>query len=171
MTVSPGRFSPSPSGGFLLQFEQTYPTDPDDLWNAITDARRLRRWMAHYEGDLVLGGAWRALFDDGSIFTTGVVTACDAPRSFVTTWNAVGESETTLTVTLTALDGGTRLTLDHDAVGSPDYGPGWQTYFEVLELEVLGEADCVAAFDWNRRYRELRGLARPVSLDERLHGV
>jgi len=105
MTVAPARFSPSPSGGFLLQLEQTYPTDAADLWDAVTDIDRLGRWMARYEGDLLLGGTWRALSADGSLFTTGTVLACDEPNSFVTTWHAVDEDETTLTVSLTAVEG------------------------------------------------------------------
>lgn len=160
MTIDHGHASPAASGGWLLQFDQVYPTDAADLWEAVTKRERLTRWMATYEGDLRLGGAWRALNDDGSTFVVGTVTACDAPRSFTTTWHAREESETVLTVTIEPADGGARLRLDHDGVGSLDYGGGWQTYLELLELDVRGDHDGIDAFDWWARYQEVRPTYR-----------
>ena len=40
--------------------EDRYDTDIDDLWSALTDPRRLARWVADVEGDLRLGGEFRA---------------------------------------------------------------------------------------------------------------
>ena len=36
--------------------EDRYDTDIDDLWSALTDPRRLARWVAEVDGDLRLGG-------------------------------------------------------------------------------------------------------------------
>ena len=45
--------------------EGSYDTGIDDLWSALTDAQRLARWIAEVEGDLRLGGAFRATFTSG----------------------------------------------------------------------------------------------------------
>lgn len=156
MTIDAGRFSPAASGGYLLQFDQVYPTDAADLWDAVTSRDRLSRWMAPYEGALRLCGDWRALSDDGSTFVVGTVTECDAPHSFTTTWHAREEQPTVLTVTVEPAEGGARLRLDHDGIGSLDYGGGWQTYLELLELDVLGDVDAIGAFDWDARYQAIR---------------
>ena len=34
---------------------RTYPTDVDDLWDAVTDPARIARWFAPVTGDLRLG--------------------------------------------------------------------------------------------------------------------
>ena len=46
--------------------EDRFDTDIDDLWSALTDPRRLARWIGGVEGDLRLGGEFRARF-----FTSG----------------------------------------------------------------------------------------------------
>jgi uncharacterized protein YndB with AHSA1/START domain len=42
--------------------EGRYETDINDLWSALTEAQRLARWIAAVDGDLRLGGAFRATF-------------------------------------------------------------------------------------------------------------
>ena len=64
--------------------EGRYDTDIDDLWSALTDARRLARWIAQVEGDLRLGGAFRATFTSGWE-GPGRVDACDPPRHLLVT--------------------------------------------------------------------------------------
>ena len=155
MRTTDGTIEESPSGGYLVRFAQTYPTTPEDLWDAVTDATRLSRWMAPFSGDLREGGHWVATYDDGSFFTEGVVTTCDAPRSFTTTWRARDEDETTLVVTVEAVSDGAALRLEHDRVGSRNYAPGWHTYLELLELDLAGDVAGIATFDWDARYAEL----------------
>ncbi|ROP72355.1 SRPBCC domain-containing protein [Curtobacterium sp. PhB115] len=150
-----GTIEDSPRGGYLIRFAQTYPTTPEDLWDAVTDAARISRWMAPLDGDLRLGGHWTAHFDDGSAFTAGTVTACDAPTSYTTTWQANGEDETTLVVRVEAVPDGAALRLEHDRVASRNYGAGWHTYLELLALEAAGDHDGIASFDWDARYAEL----------------
>ncbi len=62
-----------------------YPTDIDDLWEAITEKDRIPRWFAPVEGDLSLGGKYQIKGNAG-----GTVTACDPPRSFALTWEFGG---------------------------------------------------------------------------------
>ncbi len=146
---------------FTLDFERSFSTDVDDVWEAVTTPERLSRWMAPYEGNLRLGGTWKALNSDGSLFCTGTVTECDPPHRFVTSWHAVEESPTTLTITIEPTAHGAMLRLHHEGVGSIYYGPGWQTYLEQLDDE-LGAAPTsvtdptrVAGVDWDERYAQL----------------
>ncbi|HEU4850152.1 MAG TPA: SRPBCC domain-containing protein [Terrimesophilobacter sp.] len=147
---------------FNLEFERILATDVDDLWNAVTDRDRLARWMAPYSGDLVLGGTWQALGDDGGVWCSGTVTECEPPHRFVTSWHAIEESPTVLTVTVDAVPDGARLRLQHDGVQSIYYGPGWQTYLEQLD-DLLGAAPAsvadptrAAGVGWDERYEALR---------------
>lgn len=160
MRTTDGTVEASPSGGYLIRFAQTYPTTVEDLWDAITDPERLSRWMAPYEGEFRLGGRWLARYDDGTVFTEGTVTACDAPRTFTTTWHASEEQETTITVTVEPVADGAALRLEHDGVGGRDYAPGWHTYLELLELDLAGDLEGIAAFDWDARYAVLRAHYR-----------
>lgn len=161
MTMMFGEITKSGTG-FNLEFERILATDVDDLWNAVTDRDRLARWMAPYTGDLRLGGEWSVLGNDGSVFSRGKVTECEPPHRFVTTWHAVEESPTMLTVTVDPVPDGARLRLFHEGVQSIDYGPGWQTYLEHLD-DLLGAAPSSAidptrsvGTEWDDRFMALR---------------
>jgi uncharacterized protein YndB with AHSA1/START domain len=52
----------SVAGKGVVRMEGRYETDINDLWSAITKAQRLARWIAAVDGDLRLGGAFRATF-------------------------------------------------------------------------------------------------------------
>jgi uncharacterized protein YndB with AHSA1/START domain len=49
-------------GKGIVRMQDRYHTDIDDLWSALTEPRRLARWMGEVEGDLRLGGEFRARF-------------------------------------------------------------------------------------------------------------
>ncbi len=144
--------------GFLLEFDEVYPTTPHDLWEAVTTPDRLARWMTEYRGDLRVGGSWEAIASDGSVWGVGEVTSCDPPRGFETVWHAREEQPTVLRVELEQVDGGTRLRLRHEDVQSIYYGAGWHVYLEQLGRHVVDplptHADEAA---WDRRFGELSG--------------
>lgn len=106
----------------ILVAAREYPTDPADLWNALTDPERIPRWFLPVSGDLALGGRY-ALEGNAS----GVVERCDAPRSFAVTWEMMGQTSW-LEVVLAPTADGTRLELVHEAHVPeefwPVYGPG-----------------------------------------------
>jgi len=152
---------------YRLVYDETYATDLDDLWQAVTDQARLARWMALYSGDLRLGGTWQVASDDdpGTPWATGTVTACDPPHSFTTTWHATGEEPTDLVVRLEPVDSGTRLVLAHTGIQSIFYGAGWQTYLERLTDDLAGRE--VGGEDaWQARFAALK----PV-YDERFGAI
>jgi uncharacterized protein YndB with AHSA1/START domain len=139
--------------GFRLVYEDVYATGIDDLWQAITTPERLARWMVDLTGEFRLGGTWAVVPEgDAPSWATGAVTACDAPRSFTTTWHAVEEDPTEVVVTLEEVEGGTRMRLVHTGIRSIFYGAGWQTYLERLAAHVAGED---LAHEWDARFAEL----------------
>ncbi len=113
---------------------RTYPTDPSDLWDAITNPERLPRWFLPISGELHEGGRYQLEGNAG-----GTVERCDEPRFFAVTWE-FAEQVSWLRVTLTPTgegsgDGsgegtgpGTTLEIAHEAPADPDfwtqYGPG-----------------------------------------------
>ena len=52
----------SADGKGIVRIEDRYDTDIDDLWSALTDPRRLARWIGDVEGDLRPGGEFRFRF-------------------------------------------------------------------------------------------------------------
>jgi uncharacterized protein YndB with AHSA1/START domain len=100
---------------------QTYKTDIDDLWDAVTSAERIGRWFLPVTGDLKLGGRYQLQGNAG-----GTVTACQPPTGYDATWEWQ-ENVSWIEVRLTAVDDGTRFELHHTAlVGEhwDSFGPG-----------------------------------------------
>lgn len=69
----------SAEGQGIVRMEDRFATNIDDLWSAITDPTRLALWLGDIQGDLRLGGEFRAHFFDGWE-GTGRVEACESPR-------------------------------------------------------------------------------------------
>jgi uncharacterized protein YndB with AHSA1/START domain len=104
-----------------------YDTDPEDLWNALTSAERIRRWFLPISGDLKLGGKYQFEGNAG-----GTITTCEPPRRLEATWE-FGGGMSWIALVLSPEAGGTRLVLTHTAPIDPhwdNYGPaavgvGW----------------------------------------------
>lgn len=101
---------------------RTYRATPEDVWDALTDQQRLPRWFAPVTGDLRVGGRYQVEGNAG-----GVVERCEAPERFALTWE-MRDDVSWVDVTLAPVDGGTELTLRHEAHVAPEfweqYGPG-----------------------------------------------
>ena len=92
----------SADGKGIVRMEDRYDTDIDDLWSALTDPRRLARWIAEVEGDLRLGGEFHARFTS-EWEGTGRVEACEPPRRLLLLTKAPGQpDEHVIEATLTA---------------------------------------------------------------------
>jgi len=117
---------------------RTYPTDPHDLWEALTDPERIPRWFSPVTGDLRLGGRFQVEGNAG-----GVIERCEEPRTFAVTWEFGGETSW-VSVVLEPEDGGTTLELRHEALFDPDadfvrrFGPGAVGVGWDLALVALG---------------------------------
>jgi uncharacterized protein YndB with AHSA1/START domain len=101
----------------------TYDTSIEDLWEAVTDAARIKRWFLPISGELKLGGRYQLQGNAG-----GTITACEMPHFFATTWEMGGQTSW-LEVQLSSTKPGTAtLELTHVAIVDeafwPTYGPG-----------------------------------------------
>ena len=141
-------------GKAVVRMEDSFDTDIDDLWSAITEPERLARWIGKVEGDLRLGGEFRVSFTS-SYEGPGRVDVCDPPRRLRVTMDPGQEDETVLEAELSPDGDGTRLIveergfpLDHAA----GYGAGWQAHIEDLAAHLTGRPPA----DWRTRWAELK---------------
>ncbi len=126
---------------------RTYATDPADLWDALTDPERLKRWFAPVHGDLALGGRFQV---EGN--AAGTITACDPHRRIEATWE-FGGGVSWIELLLVPEGAGTRLELTHTAPLSPHWdmfgpgavGVGWELSFLGLAAHFERPADDVRA--------------------------
>src|SRR5213595_1677420 len=81
----------SADGTGVVRIEDRYDTDIDDLWSALIDPRRLARWYGEVEGDLRLGGEFRARVLASGWEGTGRVETCEPPRRLLVTTKEVTE--------------------------------------------------------------------------------
>ena len=107
-----------------MLLRRSYDAGVEEVWDALTDAERLKRWFLPVTGDLQLGGHYQLEGNAG-----GEILACDPPKQFKVTWvygEATGLSE--LEVRLTPSGDGTVLELEHVGEVPEDffkmYGPG-----------------------------------------------
>ena len=82
----------SVDGAGVVRMEDRVATDIDDLWSALTDPARLARWYGRVEGDLRVGGAYRAYVDASGWEGTGRVQVCEPPRRIVVTTSRDAEA-------------------------------------------------------------------------------
>src|SRR4029078_1197396 len=61
------------------RMECRFNADIGDLWSALTDPGRLARWLGEFEGDLRLGGEFRARFFARRWEGNGRGGGCGAP--------------------------------------------------------------------------------------------
>jgi uncharacterized protein YndB with AHSA1/START domain len=101
-----------------VTISQTYKTDVEDLWDAVTSAERIGRWFLPVTGELKLGGRYQLQGNAG-----GTVTACQPPTSYDATWE-MGDQVSWIEVRLSPVDGGAQLELHHTAI----VGDHWDTY-------------------------------------------
>jgi uncharacterized protein YndB with AHSA1/START domain len=106
----------------IVVARRTYPTDQADLWDALTDPDRIRRWFVPVTGDLTVGGRYQV---EGN--ASGVVQECAPPQRFAATWE-MGPQMSWLEVSLSPAGQSTTLTLTHEAHVDPEmwsqFGPG-----------------------------------------------
>jgi uncharacterized protein YndB with AHSA1/START domain len=93
----------SANGKGVVRMEDRFDTDIDDVWSALTDPSRLARWYGEVEGDLRLGGEYRARLFASGWEGTGRVDACEPPRRLLIVIKDAGEAdEQVIEISLTA---------------------------------------------------------------------
>jgi uncharacterized protein YndB with AHSA1/START domain len=142
----------SADGQGVVRMEDRVNTDIDDVWSALTDPSRLARWYGKIEGDLHLGGEYRARLFASGWEGRGRVDACEPPRRLlVTIKDADDQGEGAIEVALDA-DGDQTIVVWEER-GMPldylaAYGAGIQIHVEDLTAHLArrGRVDSKARF-------------------------
>jgi uncharacterized protein YndB with AHSA1/START domain len=145
-----------------IRMEDVYDTDVDDLWSALTDPRRLERWIVTVEGDLRVGGHIHTRFTS-SWEGAARIDICDAPRHLLITMEP-GTSEAVIEAVLTPVGDKTRLVIEHRGVSLTEvasHGAGWQAHLDDLTAHLGGRE----RGDWQARWTELTPLYRELASD------
>ena len=160
----------SADGTAVVHMEDRFDTGIDDVWSALTDPSRLARWYGEIEGDLRLGGEFRARLFASGWDGTGRVEACEPPRRLLLTMRDAdpqpGQPDKTVIEATLAADGDqTVLVLEER--GMPlgliaAYGAGIQVHVEDLAAHLAGRERCHAEARWNELHPAYQELAADV---------
>ena len=156
----------SADGTGVVRVEDRFGTGIGDLWSALTDPLRLARWMGEVEGDLRLGGEFRARFFASGWEGTGRVETCEPPRRLLLMTRQPDQpDEHVIEVTLAADGDQTILAweergmpLDHLAA----YGAGIQVHVEDLAAHIAGHERGDAGARWAELLPAYQDLAANV---------
>jgi uncharacterized protein YndB with AHSA1/START domain len=118
---------------------RSYDAPSADVWNALTDPERVRRWFYPLSGDLRAGGSFELEGHAG-----GEIVRCEPPRLLTLTFGG----PTSLVELRLSPEGEDRtvLELEHtvpidmamSGAGSLYVGPGWDGAFVALDLYLHG---------------------------------
>jgi uncharacterized protein YndB with AHSA1/START domain len=124
----------------VLLFRE-YDAAVEDVWDAMTDPDRIRRWFLPVTGDLRVGGKFQTEGNAG-----GEILACDAPRLLRVTW---GDTSSIVELRLTA-SGAERTALEFEhavpvamagsGAGALYVGPGWDPALVTLDMHLADPA-------------------------------
>jgi len=154
-------------GESIVRIEDRFNTDIDDVWSALTDPDRLARWYGEVEGDLRLGGEYRARLHASGWEGTGRVEACEPPRRLLLVTEGPGEAgRGEMEVTLTG--DGDQTVVVWEERGMPlkliaAYGAGIQIHVEDLGDHVAGRERRDAEARWEELLPPYRELAVEVT--------
>jgi len=101
---------------------RVYDTDPEDLWDALTNAERIPRWFSPVTGDLKLGGRYQVQGNAG-----GTIMRCEPPRALDLSWE-FGGGVSWVTLRLAPDGEGARLTLEHIVLAADLDGEHWRKF-------------------------------------------
>jgi uncharacterized protein YndB with AHSA1/START domain len=157
----------SAGGKGLVRMEDRVDASIDDVWSALTDRARLARWYGDVEGDLRLGGEYRARLHASGWEGTGRVDACEPPRHLLITNKQLNESdEGVLEITLAA-DGGQTVVVWQEQGMPVDYvaayGAGIQVHVEDLVAHLAGRERCDSKARWDELFPAYQALAASSS--------
>jgi uncharacterized protein YndB with AHSA1/START domain len=134
--------------GVAIVLRRSYDAQIEDVWDAVTNPDRMKRWFLPVSGDLRVGGTFQLEGNAG-----GEILRCEPPRLLKVTF---GGPTSLVELRLTsAADSGTTLELEHtvpiemagSGAGALYVGPGWDSALMALGLFFGGEVsdDPVAA--------------------------
>lgn len=126
-----------------VRVRRSYPAQIEDVWDAITDPDRLKRWFYPISGELEVGGSFQLEGNAG-----GDILRCEPPRRLKVTF---GGEASLVEVRLSGgadADAETVLELEHtvpvamagSGAGALFVGPGWDGALMGLAIFLRGEA-------------------------------
>ena len=133
---------PGPDGEEVsVRIRRTYDAAIADVWDALTDPDRMKRWFLPVSGDLRVGGSFQLEGNAG-----GEILGCEPPRRLKVSFGGPtslvelrlspeGEERTTLELEHTV-----PIEMAQSGAGALFVGPGWDGGFVALDLYLRGEA-------------------------------
>ncbi|MGN6379294.1 MAG: SRPBCC domain-containing protein [Gaiellales bacterium] len=137
-------------GTGTVHMEDRLDAGIDDVWAALTDPARLAGWISEVEGDLRVGGEFRARHLGGGWVGTGRVDRCEPPHRLALTMRDAdpqpGQPEETVTEVRLAVDGPQTFVVVEERGLPVDllaaYGAGVQMHVENLAAHIAGRPLC-----------------------------
>jgi uncharacterized protein YndB with AHSA1/START domain len=151
----------SADGRGVVRMEDRYDTDIDDLWSALTDPRRLARWIGEVEGDLRLGGEFRFHFCHRS-GRHGARGSVRAPGRLLLTMEPGQPDEDVIEATLIADGDQTILVIEERGMPLDQlaaYGAGAQIHVEDLAAHLAGRKRRDTKARWDELLPAYQALA------------
>ena len=160
----------SAEGKGIVRIEGRFDADVDDLWSALTDPGRLARWLGDVEGDLHVGGEFRAHFVASGWRGTGRVEACEPSQRLLVLTKDADEpdapDEHPIELTLAANGDETTLVWEERAIPLDllaAYGAGVQVHVEDLAAHLAKRDRCDAAARFGELFPAYEELAADLS--------
>ncbi|GAA0943719.1 SRPBCC family protein [Kribbella koreensis] len=123
-----------------VTLRRTYQAGVEDVWDALTDPDRIRRWMMPITGELKVGGSFQLEGNAG-----GEILECEPPKRFKVSF---GGPASLVEISLSQDGDSTELQMDHSvpadfggASGALYVGPGWDGALLGLALYVEGKLE------------------------------
>lgn len=157
------------NGKGVVRMEDRFDTDVGNLWSALSDPRRLARWIGEVDGDLRVGGDFHARFFDGWEGTVRV-EACDPPKRLLLSMRDANPQpgqpgETVIEAWLTK-DGARAILVAEERSLPPDllaaYWAGVQCHFENLAAHITGRERAEGEARWEELFPAYQELAASI---------
>jgi uncharacterized protein YndB with AHSA1/START domain len=142
-------------GSGVVRLEDRFDTDVTDLWSALTEPDRLRRWLGEADGDLREGGTFHGRWHASGWEGECSIEVCDPPRRLVVRTSSEDQPDGVVEITLAADGDRTLLVLEDRGVPMDDlaaYGAGDQLHVEDLASYLDGGERCDARARWAELY-------------------
>lgn len=159
----------SADGKGVVRVEDRVGTEVAEVWSALTDPARLARWYGEVEGDLRLGGEYRARLLASGWEGIGRVEACEPPQRLLVRTKHLQHledpDEGVIEVTL-AGDGNQTIVVWEER-GMPlnllaAYGAGIQVHVEDLAAHLAARGRCDADARWAELQPAYQDLAANI---------
>ena len=149
--ISSERLASAAPGTFFLRVERLFEASPERVFAAFTEARHLLQWWGpkgmtcpHIEIDARVGGAYRSCMRAPSgqeHWVSGIFREVAPPRRLAFSWaweeNGVRGHESVVTITFTAHDKGTFVSLIHTDLATQEsrdkHEHGWNSTLDSLQ--------------------------------------